>query len=79
VTQETATEHGINLDDMDLSADPAEDFNQFANGGCWIARRSPRRGLHHNFEVLRQQTAELLVDLMTGLAGDDSLEVGWDE
>src|SRR5215203_6353808 len=74
VTQETATHHGINVADMDLSADPTEDFNRFANGG-WLDRTEipGDRASMDSFTELGDQTTQLLIDLMERLSTGNDL------
>ncbi len=61
----TASTHGVQTADMDLSADPAQDFYQYANGG-WLARTEipgdlPRYGAFDSLIALtdQQQFAQL--------------------
>jgi predicted metalloendopeptidase len=74
------SQHGIRISDMDLSADPAEDFYRFANGN-WLDRTEipadkPRYGV---FEELGDLTESQLLDLLGDLSSSDTLVQGSDE
>jgi predicted metalloendopeptidase len=71
---------GIDLNNMDRSADPGEDFYRFANGG-WLDRTeipadSPSYG---TFQELRDLTTQQLLDLLDGLTESGDLLDGSDE
>ncbi len=62
--------HGIDVANMDRSADPAQDFYRFANGG-WLQRTEipeseSRWGIGSE---LRERNREALHELLTGIAG----------
>ena len=59
----TASTHGVQTAHMDLLADPAQDFYQYANGG-WLARTeipadSPRYGNFEFDDRIDRSTASL--------------------
>jgi putative endopeptidase len=71
---------GIDLRDMDLSVDPADDFYRFANGG-WLDRIDipADEGRYGVFDELGDLTTEQLLGLLKGLAAGDDLVEGSDE
>lgn len=71
--------HGIDVEDMDLSVDPAEDFYRFANGG-WLDRTElgdaqPAYGV---FDEIQEVTGAQLIEVMSDLTTDDRLVAGSD-
>jgi putative endopeptidase len=80
VTQETATHHGIDVADMDLSADPRQDFNRFANGS-WLDRTEipGDRSSMDTFQELTDQTNNFLIGLLQQLGEGGDLQQGSDE
>ncbi|MDQ3695137.1 MAG: M13 family metallopeptidase [Chloroflexota bacterium] len=72
--------HGLNPADMDLSADPREDFYRFANGG-WLDRTEipADMGSYGVFAELNDQMQIDLLSLLRGLEESDTLEEGSDQ
>jgi putative endopeptidase len=76
----TAATHGVQIADMDLSVDPAQDFYQFANGG-WLARTeipadSPAYGV---FDALFDKTDAQQFAQLDKLIQDNTLQEGSDQ
>ena len=73
------THHGIDLQDMDLSVNPEDDFYRFANGG-WLDRTEipDTEGSYGVFNELAQKTDNQLVTLLVRLATDGGLIEGSD-
>ncbi len=80
VASPVATTHGIQLADMDLSVDPAQDFYQFANGG-WLARTEiPADSASYGvFDALYDKTEEQQFAQLDALMNDNTLEEGSDQ
>lgn len=79
VAQETA-DQGIDLANMDLTADPGVDFNQFVNGG-WLSSAEIRadRSSTGAFEQLTDETIAYVLDMLERKAADGSIDVASDE
>jgi putative endopeptidase len=75
-----AATHGVQLADMDLSADPAQDFYQYANGG-WLARTEiPADSASYGvFEELFDHTEAQQFAQLDKLLNDNTLEEGSDQ
>ena len=72
-------EHGLNPENMDLSADPTEDFYRFANGGWLDSTEIPGdRGRYGVFNELDDLTREQLLTLLNDVASSGDLEEGTD-
>ena len=80
LAQETATDQGIDLANLDLTADPAADFNQFVNGG-WMDAAEIRadRSSTSSFQELSDETLQLMMGLLAEKAGDPSLDPASDQ
>ncbi len=74
-----STAHGLDPADMDLSADPTQDFYRFANGG-WLDRTEipGDRGSYGVFNELDDLTREQLLTLLENVATSGDLEEGSD-
>lgn len=72
--------HGINIADMDLNVDPAEDFYRFANGG-WLDRTelSPDSPVIRAFEELDDLTDQQLLTVIEELVASDDVVEGSNE
>jgi len=79
VAQDTA-DQGIDLANMDLTADPGVDFNQFVNGG-WLSSAEIRadRSSTGAFEQLTDETIAYVLDMLERKAADGSVDVASDE
>ena len=79
VAQESA-DQGIDLANMDLTADPGVDFNQFVNGG-WLSSAEIRadRSSTGAFEQLTDETIAYVLDMLERKAADGSIDVASDE
>jgi len=74
-----STEHGLNPEDMDLSADPTQDFYRFANGGWLDNTEIPGdRGRYGVFNELDDLTREQLLTLLNDVASSGDLQEGTD-
>ncbi|HET9660003.1 MAG TPA: M13 family metallopeptidase [Thermomicrobiales bacterium] len=76
----TAATHGVQIADMDLSVDPAQDFYQYANGG-WLARTeipgdSSSFGV---FDALSELTDRQQFAQLDKLLQDNTLQDGSDQ
>ncbi|MFM9107500.1 MAG: M13 family metallopeptidase [Chloroflexota bacterium] len=71
---------GIDLANLDLGADPAADFNQFANGG-WLATAEirPDRSSASLFQQLSDDLRLDLIDLLERRAADPALDPASDQ
>jgi len=71
---------GIDPADMDLSADPAQDFYRFANGG-WLDRTEipSDEGAYGVFNEIIDRTSVQLLDLLNEVSQSGDLEEGSDE
>lgn len=71
------SEHGIQIDDMDLSVGPGEDFYQFSNGGWEDENEIPGTSATYGVtnEVIDKVNQELM-DLMSDLEADPTTDVG---
>ncbi|HEV2527592.1 MAG TPA: M13 family metallopeptidase [Thermomicrobiales bacterium] len=71
---------GIDLDNMDLSVDPTEDFYRFANGG-WLdsVELEADQASYGVFDELADLTNEQLLGVLSDLAADESVIAGTDE
>ncbi len=80
VASPVATTHGVQLADMDLSVDPAEDFYQYANGG-WLARTEiPADAASYGvFEALYDETEAQQLAQLDALMNDNTLVEGSDQ
>ena len=79
VAYQGSTEHGLDPDDMDLSADPAEDFYRFANGGWLDGTEIPGdRGSYGVFNELDDLTREQLLTLLNDVSNSGDLQEGSD-
>ncbi len=79
VAQETET-HGIQIADMDLSVDPAQDFYQFANGGWLAGIEIPADSASFGvFDALMQQTMDQQLAQLDALIASNDLVEGSDE
>lgn len=80
VASPTAATHGVQVADMDLSVDPAQDFYQYANGG-WLARTEiPGDSSSYGvFDALYELTDQQQFDQLDKLMADNTLEVGSDQ
>jgi predicted metalloendopeptidase len=72
-----AEQHGIRIEDMDLTVDPGDDFYRFANGG-WLDRTelpgtSPAYGV---FDELNDKVTAQLQDVVFGLEPDPDTDTG---
>ncbi len=68
-TDTTKKPKGIDRDNMDLSADPSENFYQYANGG-WL-KKNPIPGdkaRHGSFDVLADESQKKVKDLVENTA-----------
>ena len=72
--------HGIQTADMDLTADPAEDFFRFANGG-WLDRTEipADRASWGVFNELNLKTTNQQLDILEQKASSGDLEEGSDQ
>ncbi len=72
--------HGIDPADMDPTADPTWDFYQYANGG-WLERAEIPAdiGAYGVFDVLSDDTTDLLLEILGELAAGGTLEEGSDQ
>lgn len=75
-----ADAHGVQAADMDLSADPANDFYQFANGG-WLARTEiPADSASYGvFDALFDKTNAQQFEQLDRLMQNNTLEPGSDQ
>ena len=71
------SEHGIQMDDMDLSVSPGEDFYQFANGGWEDENEIPGTSATYGVtnEVIDKVNQELM-DLVAELETDPATDSG---
>jgi putative endopeptidase len=71
--------YGIQVEDMDTTASPREDFYQYANGG-WLDRTEipADRGRWGSFDALRKRTTQNVLTLMEGSKATD-FEEGSDQ
>ena len=71
--------YGIQVEDMDTTANPKEDFYQYANGG-WLDRTEipADRGRWGSFDALRKRTTQNVLTLMEGSQATD-FEEGSDQ
>ncbi|MGI9252313.1 MAG: M13 family metallopeptidase [Thermomicrobiales bacterium] len=71
---------GIDLANMDRSADPGVDFNEFVNGG-WLkdAVIRPDRSATGSFNELSDELKVYLIDLLARKAADPALDPASDE
>ena len=71
--------HGINPADMDLTADPRNDFYRYANGG-WLDRVTipANRSNYGVFTELGERTSHQLIGLLRNIAGSDAVDEGSD-
>ncbi|HWV35054.1 MAG TPA: M13 family metallopeptidase N-terminal domain-containing protein, partial [Thermomicrobiales bacterium] len=78
--QQAGPLHGIDPADMDLTADPRNDFYRFANGG-WLDRVTipSDRSRYGVFAEIDDRTTAQLLGLLGNLAKDDALAEGSDE
>jgi putative endopeptidase len=72
-----AEEHGIRMEDMDLTMDPGSDFYRFANGG-WLDRTelpgtSPAYGV---FDELNDKVTAQLQEVVADLEADPTTDTG---
>lgn len=70
-------QHGIRIEDLDLSVDPGDDFYQFANGG-WLARTelpgdSPAYGV---FDEINDQVTAQLQTVVADLESNRTTDTG---
>ena len=73
-------EYGVRLENMDPSADPAEDFLRFAAGGFQDRNEIPADNASYgSFDVVYDRTTEQLLDLLDRLSGSEAVPVGTDE
>ena len=72
--------HGLNPADLDTSADPADDFFRYANGG-WLDRTAipADEGAYGVFNELDQLTTDQVLGLLGDLAASGDLREGSDE
>lgn len=64
--EERTESHGINLADMDMSVNPKDDFYNFVNGTWMKENEIPDDETRWGgFNILRKQTAENVLDIMT--------------
>src|SRR5690554_3944938 len=64
--EEKTESHGINLADMDMSVNPKDDFYNFVNGTWMKENEIPDDETRWGgFNILRKQTAENVLDIMT--------------
>ncbi len=80
VASPVATTHGIQVADMDLAVDPAQDFYQFANGG-WLARTEiPADASSYGvFDALYDKTEAQQFAQLDALMNDNTLQEGSDQ
>jgi putative endopeptidase len=73
------TAHGVQRANMDLSADPRQDFYRYATGG-WQERTEipPDEGIYGVRQEIEDRTTEQLFALLDELGGSDQLPVGSD-
>lgn len=71
---------GINLSYMDTTVRPADDFFKFVNGG-WIAKNEipPDLGAYGGFHELRENTQEVLLDILREAGESDKYKEGSDQ
>ncbi len=71
---------GIDLSNMDTTANPGEDFFRFVNGG-WIdqAELPADRGRWGSFDELRKATSEKVLDVLEGAMKGDTYSKGSDQ
>ena len=71
---------GLDVANMDLTADPGVDFNQFVNGG-WLetAEIRPDRSSVGSFNLLDDEMTRYLIDLLDRKAQDPALDPASDE
>ena len=71
--------HGIQVADMDLTVDPADDFYQFANGG-WLDRTEipADRASWGVFDELNERTKNVQLEILDEQATSGELEEGSD-
>jgi putative endopeptidase len=75
-----AATHGVQIADMDLSVDPAQDFYQYANGG-WLARTEipPDAASYGVFDELYEKTEAQQLAQLDALMTSGTLEEGSDQ
>jgi len=71
--------HGIQIADMDLSVDPADDFNRFANGGWFDRTEIPAdRASWGVFDELNAETKDVQLAILGEQAASGELQEGSD-
>lgn len=71
---------GINLSYMDTTVRPSDDFFKFVNGG-WIAKNEipPDLGAYGSFHELRENTQEVLLEILRQAGESDKYKEGSDQ
>jgi len=76
----SAAAHGVQLENMDLAADPRDDFLQYAAGGWQSRVEIPSdEGIYGVWDEVHDLSVEQLLGLLDRLAASDSLPIGSDE